>query len=498
MHNVMSTTASDPFADPDVIGGVNPLRAGWDNCTVESQDLTTQTAPPRAGIPLRLADGVRLRREDFGAIVQVGTFTRLLNHRAAELLEGIKDRPRLVIDDRDEQFLAACLAHGVLTEGSAGSRARIYGQRSGAAYQRMHSPASVEIEITNKCFRHCSYCAYESGPSPRIGQEHELSTEQWMEVLSELERDGVMALEFTGGDPFVRHDAIELLQYASKLGLLLWINSDLSILNERHIEGLAALDNLVAVQTSLDGATTASCDLTGGRGGFKTLLRQLDILHGAGLPISVGATIHRHNAGEVSAIADLAAEKGAGRLYIGPMYAAGRATALNDLVVTDELWHSAVAQYAHAIRSGVIAFGGRPLARPCRRLPGGGQPGRRATAPHEPRHPRGAHRSAGQRLRVRQAPPVAPPVRDDRQRPSVRDGHDLARVEAPGGTPLLRSGTQRVRRSERSRHRCRRSGGTGSQQRAGPRCPRTQQRLTPVVGPRGRAGPPLDRSWPMG
>lgn len=355
MHNVMSTTASDPFADPDVIGGVNPLRAGWDNCTVESQDLTTQTAPPRAGIPLRLADGVRLRREDFGAIVQVGTFTRLLNHRAAELLEGIEDRPRLVIDDRDEQFLAACLAHGVLTEGSAGSRARIYGQRSGAAYQRMHSPASVEIEITNKCFRHCSYCAYESGPSPRIGQEHELSTEQWMEVLSELERDGVMALEFTGGDPFVRHDAIELLQYASKLGLLLWINSDLSILNERHIEGLAALDNLVAVQTSLDGATTASCDLTRGRGGFKTLLRQLDILHGAGLPISVGATIHRHNAGEVSAIADLAAEKGAGRLYIGPMYAAGRATALNDLVVTDELWHSAVAQYAHAIRSGVIA-----------------------------------------------------------------------------------------------------------------------------------------------
>jgi MoaA/NifB/PqqE/SkfB family radical SAM enzyme len=354
MHNAMGTRASDPFADPDVVGGVNPMRAGWDNCTVESQDLTVPQSPARADVPLRLADGVRLRREDFGAIVQAGTFTRLLNHRAAELLEGIDDRPRFALDDRDEKFLAACLAHGVLTEGPAGGTARTYGQRSGA-YRRMHSPSSVEIEITNKCFRHCSYCAYESGPSPRIGQEHELSTEQWMGVLSELEREGVMALEFTGGDPFVRHDAIELLQHASQLGLLLWINSDLSILNERHIEGLAALDNLVAVQTSLDGATTASCDLTRGRGGFKTLLRQLDVLHAAGLPVSVGATIHRHNAGEVSAIAELAAEKGADRLYIGPMYAAGRAAALNDLVVTSELWDSAVAQYAHAIRSGVIA-----------------------------------------------------------------------------------------------------------------------------------------------
>lgn len=356
MDDAKGTTASDPFAEPDVIGGVNPLRAGWDNCTLESQDLTTPpSAPPLSGTPLRLADGVRLRREDFGAIVQAGRFTRMLNHRAAALLESIGHRQRLTIGDRDQQFLAACLAQGILAEGVDQSTARIYGQRSGGVYRRMYSPVSVEIEITNKCFRHCSYCAYESGPLPRIGQEHELSTDQWMEVLSELEHEGVMALEFTGGDPFVRHDAIELLHHASQLGMLLWINSDLSILNERHIQGLAALDNLVAVQTSLDGATAASCDLTRGRGGFKTLLRQLDVLRGAGLPISVGATIHRHNAGEVSAIADLAAEKGAGRLYIGPMYAAGRATALNDLVVTDEHWKSAVTQYAHAVRSGVIA-----------------------------------------------------------------------------------------------------------------------------------------------
>jgi MoaA/NifB/PqqE/SkfB family radical SAM enzyme len=236
------------------------------------------------------------------------------------------------------------------------SRARLYGAHSEAPYRYLQSPLAVEIEITNKCFRHCSYCVYESGPTPKIVREHELTTEQWLDVISNLEREGVMALEFTGGDPFVRSDAFGLLRHAAGLGLAILINSDLSILNEQHLDGLCSLTSLVSVQTSLDGATPASCDLTRGRGGFKTLMRQLAVLHDAGLPVSVGATIHRHNASEVEAIADLVASKGAERLYIGPMYPAGRATALNDLVVSGEQWGDlAVDQYVNVVKAGVIA-----------------------------------------------------------------------------------------------------------------------------------------------
>ncbi len=164
-----------------------------------------------------------------------------------------------------------------------------------------------------------------------------------------------MALEFTGGDPFVRDDALDLLRHAADLGLVLLINSDLSILNRQHLEGLRSLKSLVSVQTSLDGATPASCDLTRGHGGFKTLMRQLAVLNDAGLPVSVGSTIHRHNATEVETIAELVASKGASRFYIGPMYPAGRATTLNDLVVSSEQWDLAVNQYVNVVKKGFIA-----------------------------------------------------------------------------------------------------------------------------------------------
>ncbi|MGH3932612.1 MAG: hypothetical protein ACRDTF_21860 [Pseudonocardiaceae bacterium] len=84
-------------------------------------------------------------------------------------------------------------------------------------------------------------------------------------------------------------------------------------------------------------------------------MRQLAVLNDAGLPVSVGSTIHRHNAGEVEAIAELVASKGADRLYIGPMYPAGRATALNDLVVSGAQWNLAVKQYVNVVKTGIIA-----------------------------------------------------------------------------------------------------------------------------------------------
>ncbi|MGH3696736.1 MAG: radical SAM protein [Pseudonocardiaceae bacterium] len=308
-----------------------------------------------------------MRRESFGGIAQVGPLGYLLNPYACALLERLTRPlpPRVLLEychetlssDDLQRFLSSCRATNLIEIASdeSSARARLYCARNKNPTLHFQSPLAVEIEITNKCFRHCSYCAYESGPTPKIIRENELSTDQWINVISNLEREGVMALEFTGGDPFVRDDALDLLRHAADLGLVLLINSDLSILNRQHLEGLRSLKSLVSVQTSLDGATPASCDLTRGHGGFKTLMRQLAVLNDAGLPVSVGSTIHRHNATEVETIAELVASKGASRFYIGPMYPAGRATTLNDLVVSSEQWDLAVNQYVNVVKKGFIA-----------------------------------------------------------------------------------------------------------------------------------------------
>lgn len=188
-----------------------------------------------------------------------------------------------------------------------------------------------------------------------IDRSAELTTESWLRILDGAADHGLFTLEFTGGDPFVRDDAVTLMTRASARGITLLVNSDLSVLGQHHLDWLSELPTLHAVQTSLDGATAESCDATRGPGGFRALLRSLQRLAGAGLPVSVGTTVHAGNYTEVRAIARLAAENGATRFYVAPMYAAGRAATLADQVVTPEQWAVAVRDYAAVIEERIIA-----------------------------------------------------------------------------------------------------------------------------------------------
>jgi MoaA/NifB/PqqE/SkfB family radical SAM enzyme len=360
-----TTVGEGPRTMPDEI----VLPVAWDVVATKADPRLrgiSASGRPGAGTPLKLADRAKLRRESFGGFVQVDQYTQAVNAAGARLLAGFS-RGRTVTDalgqsdSAELDFIALMQASGVLVSARGGddSTAELFGfDIEGGTHigpaDALTAPIGMEFEITNKCYRKCSYCAYGSGPEPAISRTDELTTEDWLQLLDEAADLGLFIVEFTGGDPFVRSDAMTLLTHASQRGLTLLVNSDLSVLSDEHIDWLSDLPTLHAVQTSLDGATAESCDRTRGPGGFKTLLRQLRRLAAAGLPVSVGTTVHAGNYREVSAIARLAADNGAGRLYVGPMYAAGRASALADQVVTADQWATAMRQYAAAILAGVV------------------------------------------------------------------------------------------------------------------------------------------------
>ncbi|MCG8368263.1 MAG: hypothetical protein MJA27_33645 [Pseudanabaenales cyanobacterium] len=81
----------------------------------------------------------------------------------------------------------------------------------------------------------------------------------------------------------------------------------------------------------------------------------MKVLKDAGIPFSVGTTVHQKNYNEIREIAALVGSHGAEGYYIGPMYPAGRAVSLTDLIITQDNWDSAVLQYMEAIRDGLVS-----------------------------------------------------------------------------------------------------------------------------------------------
>ena len=77
-------------------------------------------------------------------------------------------------------------------------------------------PLALLAELTHRCPLRCPYC---SNPLDLQRASAELDTATWRRVFAEAAALGVLQVHFSGGEPLVRRDLIELVGHATKAGL---------------------------------------------------------------------------------------------------------------------------------------------------------------------------------------------------------------------------------------------------------------------------------------
>lgn len=173
--------------------------------------------------------------------------------------------------------------------------------------QGLDAPICLTWELTYACNLACVHCLSSSGKrDPR-----ELSTDQCKAIIDELERMQVFYVNIGGGEPTVRPDFWELVDYATAHHVGVKFSTNGLRITPQVAETLAASD-YVDVQISLDGATATVNDAVRGAGSFDMASRALANLAAAGFAdakISVVAT--RHNIGQLDEFAALAERYGA-------------------------------------------------------------------------------------------------------------------------------------------------------------------------------------------
>ncbi|EUA52520.1 radical SAM superfamily protein [Mycobacterium xenopi 3993] len=112
------------------------------------------------------------------------------------------------------------------------------------------APICLTWELTYACNLACVHCLSSSGKrDPR-----ELSTRQCKDIIDELERMQVFYVNIGGGEPTVRQDFWDLLDYATAHHVGVKFSTNGVRITPEVAERLAASD-YVDVQISLDGAT---------------------------------------------------------------------------------------------------------------------------------------------------------------------------------------------------------------------------------------------------
>ena len=164
----------------------------------------------------------------------------------------------------------------------------------------LDAPICLTWELTYACNLACVHCLSSSGRrDPR-----ELSTAECKAVIDELERMQVFYVNIGGGEPTVRKDFWELVEYATAHHVGVKFSTNGHRIDAERAAWLRGND-YVDVQISLDGATAAVNDRVRGAGSYAKAIAALEHLSGTGCKLSV--VITRENVGQLDdfkAIAD--------------------------------------------------------------------------------------------------------------------------------------------------------------------------------------------------
>ncbi|MFI6149225.1 mycofactocin radical SAM maturase [Streptomyces sp. NPDC051109] len=191
--------------------------------------------------------------------------------------------------------------------------------------QGLDAPICLTWELTYACNLSCVHCLSSSGRrDPR-----ELTTDECKAVIDELQRMQVFYVNIGGGEPTVRPDFWELVEYAvaHQVGVKFSTNG-LRITPERA-RWLAATD-YVDVQISLDGASAEVNDAVRGEGSYDMAVTAMRNLRDAGFrDFKISVAVTRHNVPQLDEFAALAAQYGA-QLRITRLRPSGRGA---------DVWH---------------------------------------------------------------------------------------------------------------------------------------------------------------
>ena len=159
----------------------------------------------------------------------------------------------------------------------------------------------VVWNVTRACNLRCIHCYAQAVERSR---ERELSREQGLALIDDLADFGVPVVLFSGGEPLVRPDLVELARHAVGKGMRAVISTNGTLISRQKAEELKEI-GLSYVGVSLDGMEAVNDRFRGMRGAFRKALDGIKNCQAVGLKVGLRFTINRMNAQEIPKIFDL-------------------------------------------------------------------------------------------------------------------------------------------------------------------------------------------------
>jgi len=163
----------------------------------------------------------------------------------------------------------------------------------------------IRLEVTRHCNCKCYFC-HNQNTFAKEGRltKKDLSTEQIKYIIDQVSLTKVSKLRFTGGEPLVKPDILELIKYAKSKGLQVRLNTNGTLIDKKTAEVLKKYVDTVLISV-LSVEKEENDSIVALKGGFEKKLEAIKSLRGAKPDLLWGCTvITKKNIDELEKIAD--------------------------------------------------------------------------------------------------------------------------------------------------------------------------------------------------
>lgn len=167
----------------------------------------------------------------------------------------------------------------------------------------------LDIELTERCNNRCIHC-YNRIDDPSAAVK-ELSTEAIRDILGQACALGCISVRFTGGEPMLRGDFLDIYRHARSLGLQVDITTNGTLITTRMARTFAKIPPLGRIEVTLYGATGKSCEaVTRVTGSFERAVAGVKNLKDFGVPFEIRGVAVSETMNERAAFEEMAASLG--------------------------------------------------------------------------------------------------------------------------------------------------------------------------------------------
>jgi len=208
------------------------------------------------------------------------------------------------------------------------------GERAGEIVPKRTSDRRpiVVWNITRACNLKCVHCYNDSG----VGKaSNELSTDKAKEVIDDLARFGAPSVLFSGGEPLMRPDLFDLIEYAVGKGLRTVISTNGTLISEQTAAKIKER-GVSYVGISLDGIGPINDKFRGLEGAFDKAVKGIRNCQRAGVRIGLRLTLTQRNVQDLEGLFDFFETENIERACFYHLVPSGRGGAIS----TEDLTHA--------------------------------------------------------------------------------------------------------------------------------------------------------------